>query len=162
MHPNNSIQIREAAPTDAPAISALITNSVDHFHSTHYSEAALVAWRKGYTAEKVAHQIRSYWSLVLELEEDIGGFIQFDPPEIKGFYLEPRFSGRSLGRLLFEYLLDALAAKGYQQVELSSNAWTIDFYKKFGFQLVREEVVVWEGLEFVEYRMVKSLVDVVA
>ena len=41
-------------------------------------------------------------------------------------------------------------------MELTSNKWTVDFYEKFGFEVIGEEIVYWEKHPFTEYRMIKK------
>ena len=60
------------------------------------------------------------------------------------------------GKTLFNFLLSNLKENGYNHVELTSNKWTVDFYEKFGFEVIGEEIVYWEKHPFTEYRMIKK------
>ncbi|HAQ71193.1 GNAT family N-acetyltransferase [Salibacteraceae bacterium] len=148
--------IRATAVDDATAISKMIIRNVDHFHCDNYTAEELEIWRRGYSIFEVEKQIQNRQSFVLEYDEHIAASIQFDAPEIKGFYVDPKYKGMGFGKTLFNFLLSNLKENGYNHVELTSNKWTVDFYEKFGFEVIGEEIVYWEKHPFTEYRMIKK------
>lgn len=150
------LTLRAAHISDAEEISALIIKSVNYFHTDGYTEHELAIWRRGYSPSKVKSQLTHRLSKVLDIEGEIAGFIQFDPPEIKGFYIKPEYSGQGLGSVLLQNMLMTLKVDGHTRIELTSNKMTVDFYKKFGFKLMDEEIVYWENHPFIEYRMIKT------
>ena len=149
--------IRPTLAEDTEAISQLIIKSVVHFHSAAYTAEEIAIWKRGYTPELVKQQILSRESYVLVVDGETAGTIQFDPPEIKGLYLDPAFSGQGHGQQLLQHMLASLKTKGLQQVELTSNHLTVKFYEKAGFELLGKEIVYWESHPFTEYRMVMQL-----
>jgi len=151
------IEIRDAKDDDIPEINDLINHSIDFFHKENYHEEAINIWKRGYSPNKLKEQISNRKSLVLEVSGEICGFAQFDMPEIKGFYINPKFKGQGFGKILMEYMLAFLKKKEHKQVELTSNKLALGFYQKMGFQLLNEEIVYWENYPFIEYRMVKIL-----
>ncbi|HAA15603.1 MAG TPA: hypothetical protein DCE41_29400 [Cytophagales bacterium] len=154
-HPSESTPtIRPAQVADAPEISTLILASVDYFHTEHYPAEAIDSWRKGYAPHLVEQQVQKGGSWVLAVSDELAGIIQFEVPEIKGFYIHPRFSGQGFGSLLLQHMLTQVVAQGHSRVELTSNPQAAPFYLKYGFQHVGQEVVPWEGYDFLEYRMV--------
>ena len=148
--------IRATAVDDAPAISEMIIRNVNHFHSDNYTAEELEIWRRGYSILEVEKQIQNRQSFVLEYDERIAASIQFDAPEIKGFYVNPKYKGMGFGKRLFNFLLSSLSENGCNHFELTSNKWTVGFYEKFDFEVIGEEVVYWEEHPFTEYRMIKK------
>lgn len=151
--------IRKALINDADEVSSLIIKSVDFFHAKNYTDEELAIWRRGYSPNDLKIQILKRDSFVLVVKDIIAGFIQFDPPEIKGFYIKPKFIGKGFGNRLLHHTQEILKTNGYKHIELTSNKWTIGFYKKNGFKLIGKEIVYWENHAFVEYRMEKDLLD---
>lgn len=151
--------IRKPQISDAFPISKLIINCINFFHSRHYTDEELAIWQRGYSPSKVKEQLLNRQSIVLEVANEICGLIQFEFPELKGFYIHPKFIGQGFGGILLQEMLSTLKIKGSKQVELSCNKWVVDFYKKYGFELIGEEVVYWENHPFIEYRMIKKLTD---
>lgn len=151
--------IRKALINDADELSSLIIKSVDFFHAKNYTDEELAIWKRGYSPNDLKNQILKRDSFVIVAKDIIAGFIQFDPPEIKGFYIKPKFIGKGFGNILLHHTLEIIKANGYEHIELTSNKWTIGFYKKNGFKLTGKEIVYWENHPFVEYRMEKDLLN---
>jgi len=152
----NSINIRLAKIDDAAAISDMIVRNVIHFHTDAYTAEEIQIWLRGYSVSETQKQIQNRQTFVLESEGDIYSTIQFDSPEIKGFYVDPKYKGMGYARMLFQFMLSKLKKNGLHQIELTSNKLTIGFYDHFGFELIGEETVVWENHRFIEYRMIKK------
>lgn len=152
-----TIQIRQAKPSDSKAVSQMIMESIEHFHAENYSAEEIAIWKRGYTAETVKEQVETHKSLILIIEESCGGFIQFHPPEIKAFYLSPKFMGKGYGKQLLQQLLEELKTAGFKRVELTSTPHVKGFYINCGFQVEKEITTYWEGHPFQEYGMWKDL-----
>lgn len=155
----NSFTIRKAVISDAYEVCELIKKSIDFFHTHHYSIEEIEIWKRGYTVPILEKIISKKLSYIIQIDNIIAGFIKFSAPEIKGFYIKPRFSNKGFGKQLFQYILNVVKSKGYPTVELTSNQWTLDFYKKNGFELIGEEIIHWENHPFIEYRMMKKLIN---
>ncbi|MEL6536683.1 MAG: GNAT family N-acetyltransferase [Bacteroidota bacterium] len=149
--------IRKPKLQEAAELSRLIIESVNHFHTSSYTDEEIAIWHRGYSPAKMETQISKGGTRVLEVAGALAGVIQFDAPEIKGFYLRPTYSGQGWGRVLLDHVLSQIKTEGHRRVELTSNKMAAAFYKKLGFQMVGEEMVYWENHPFVEYRMVRSL-----
>ena len=153
----NSLNIRAAHNNDAEAISEMIIRNVIHFHSDYYTPEEINIWIRGYSVSETKKQINNRQTFVLENDGLIYGTIQFDPPEIKGLYVDPEYKGLGYGGALLQFMLSKLKKKGWLQIELTSNKLAVGFYKKFGFKISDEETVIWENHPFIEYRMIKTL-----
>jgi ribosomal protein S18 acetylase RimI-like enzyme len=149
--------IRKAEIKDANEVSELIIKCINTFHVNNYTVSELDIWKRGYTPLKVESYFSQRQSLVLVIDKEIAGIIQFEAPEIKGFYLKPKYFSKGIGRLLLEYIILIIKKDNHKVIELSSNKWIVAFYKKFGFTVKKEEIVYWENHPFIEYRMEKSL-----
>ncbi len=153
----SAIIMRAAIEEDAIAVSDLIIQSINFFHSENYAIQALEIWRRGYNVNKVKSQILNRKCIVLEIDGKASGFIQFDAPKIKGFYIHPKFSGQGFGGLLLQKMLSQLKLNGQEQIELTSNKLVLPFYEKFGFEFIQEEIIYWENHPFLEYKMTINL-----
>lgn len=154
---NHKLIIREAEINDITKINQLIIDSVDFYHSKNFTLGQLKAWKDGYSPSKLEKTIQQRLSYVLVFSNKIIGFIQFDNPEIKGFYIHPNNSRKGYGSILMQYMLDTLQKRGHQRAELTSNLMAIPFYQQMGFKIIKEEVVVWDNQPFHEFRMMKEL-----
>ena len=153
----SSLNIRSAKIDDAKAISNMVIQNVIHFHTDNYSEEELLIWQRGYTAIEIENQIKTREVFVLEKETNIRGIIQFEAPEIKGFYIDPNYKKIGNGAILLQFMLSKLQQHGYFEVELTCNQLAIGFYEKFDFELIGQEIIYWENHPFIEYRMRKKL-----
>lgn len=151
------LTIRAAHLDDAPALSQLITNNINHVHGSNYTAKEIELWQDGYSVSEMKTQILNREVFVLENGNTLCGTIQFDAPELKGFYVEHTHRGRYFAAILMDFLLGNLKYNGYDFVQLTCNRWTIDYYKRFRFRLVEKIPMYWKGHWFEEWKMIREL-----
>ncbi len=153
--PKTHLVIREAVSEETAVISSLIHRNVIQIHSAHYTKRQIQIWQNGYTEETIKTQIEQRPVFVLECNNVICGTIQLAPqhPEIKGFYLDPDYTDKGLGNVLFDFLISFLKRANNIWVELTCNQWTAPFYQKQKFKFIRKEIVCWQNEPFEEWSM---------
>lgn len=150
-------QIREPRANEAAAISEMIHSSIDFFHGPNYSDKGIAIWKMAYTPQKLLAKIKERDTLVLEIQGQIEGIIQFDAPEIKTVYLGPNQMGKGLGRLLVEEMTKKLSKKGVKEVMLFCTKYVAEFYIALGFINEGAVITYWEGQPYDEFEMSKQL-----
>lgn len=145
------LAIRRAQTTDADQLSGLVARNIHLAHKGHYTEEELLIWERGYSISAMKEQISHRQVFILLYNNAVCGTIQLDDREIKGLYTDPR--GAGFGSILMGFIVSHLRSEGYDWAELSSNRWSVGFYKKHRFKVLEKEIVHWEGHPFEEFRM---------
>ncbi|TWP37648.1 GNAT family N-acetyltransferase [Leekyejoonella antrihumi] len=108
-----------------------------------YVAMGLAKW---WTADATIPPIRAGRVTVAELEGDVVGVAVVGPLDgalaLWKLYVMPECQGHGVGARLMRAVIDKALADGYDQVVLShlaGNVGAAAFYKKFGFEFVRQE-----------------------
>lgn len=138
-------------------ISQMIAESIEFFHGSYYSDEAIAIWKRAYTPEQLTAKIKERDTLILEIQGQVVGIIQFDAPEIKSVYLSPSQMGKGFGGLLVEEMITQLTKKGVDKVKLFCTTYVLEFYEKLGFINMGPVTTYWEGQPYDEFEMSKVI-----
>jgi ribosomal protein S18 acetylase RimI-like enzyme len=137
--------IRDAEPSDAPAIAAIGKRAVPETYrdlvdpvvlqkivEQSYSIEALNACIARCRAAADAHFI------VAEMDGRVVGFLHYDSdgdePELHRIYLEPALKRKGIGSTLMSHLHQRLATgASYILMVIATNAPAVNFYRRHGF-----------------------------
>lgn len=78
----------------------------------------------------------------LKYEEDIVGFFAFDlnfnPVELKHFWIDPKFTGAGAGRVLFSHVFEYLVSIEFTEFQVVVEPNAFGFYSKMGGKVIGE------------------------
>lgn len=151
-----ALGIRPALLEDASLLNPMIIECINKVHADHYTAEELKVWEDGYSTTQLESQISTRQVFVLETKGVLRGLIQWDAPEIKGHYVDPVHRHKGYGRLLLDFLVQELKDQGIDRAELTTNHWTVGFFKQQKFTWVAQETVYWGGLPFTTNRMIRN------
>ncbi|MGL4262121.1 MAG: GNAT family N-acetyltransferase [Afipia sp.] len=140
------VQIRAAAPTDLPAITAIYRHAVLHGTATFELDPPdLAEMTRRYEALAAA----GFPYLVAVMEDIVVGYAYAGPyrprPAYRftvenSVYLEPAAQGRRIGTRLMQDLIAASEQRGYRQMIAvigdSANAASIGVHARAGFEMI--------------------------
>ena len=135
------MKIRAAKPEDAQAIHELHCRSLRELWPSHYSERQIEGWIAGRTPEGCLPGISKGEMFVAVEASRVVGFGHAVPGVIKAIYVAPEAVGRGVGAALLERAIDVASVDGEQVVRLQSTLNAEGFYRRFGFEVVRERSV---------------------
>ena len=78
-------------------------------------------------------------------DQGVIGYGAHDGPEITALYVHPNHRGQGVGIILLEHMLAKIPQKAYLYVA-KSNRRAIGIYQKFGFVIVEEFEVIYNGV----------------
>ena len=87
-------------------------------------------------------------------EQGILGYGAHDGPEITALYVHPRHRGRGVGITLLKYLLSKIPQQAYLYVA-KSNTLAIGIYQKFGFEIIEEFQVIYNGVPVLANKLIR-------
>jgi ribosomal protein S18 acetylase RimI-like enzyme len=160
--------IRPASLLDIPAIQELSDCIWPIAYGSILSKTQIAFMlKKMYSTEALTHQMKqlNHHFLMLEAEGLPRGFASFSAHtkqvyRLHKLYILTDFQGRSAGKKLLQTVIEHSKEQGASALELNVNRHNkaIDFYKKNGFTIVREEDIdIGSGFFMNDYVMQLSL-----
>jgi GNAT superfamily N-acetyltransferase len=131
---------RPARAGDGEAVFEVTRSSVAGLARRHYTNQQIAGWMGDRTPAYYEDLIGRGNMVVAECEGDIVGFVDAEPGEVTRLFILPEASGAGLGRRLLEIGI-AQARSGHAgPVRLESTINAEGFYRRHGFERVREGV----------------------
>ena len=155
------VLVRDAAPEDAAAVSAIGTEAMPAQYAGLIDPAVIAAAvSQTYAPSAIAECIERCQEaedaifLVAESSRQVAGFLHFDAfgpePELHRLYLDPLRRGAGIGSLLMDELHQRVPADlAYMLLVVAGNDGAVRFYERHG---LRREATV-NGLEYYSERM---------
>jgi GNAT superfamily N-acetyltransferase len=154
---NSSPTIERVTLNNAAEISDLIINNASFYLKPHYSDAQWSIFKSYYSIETMQQKIIKQQMFCAKLGNEIVGTIALDHDYIVGFYTHVDYAKKGIGSKLLSYIEKEAQEIGHPEVYLASSPVGVDFYLKFGWQIVEELAIDYLGVPFVETVMKKRL-----
>ncbi|MCZ8228719.1 GNAT family N-acetyltransferase [Flavobacterium sp.] len=149
--------IERVTLNDAVEISDLIINNASFYLKSHYSDAQWSIFKSYYSIETIQEKIQKQQIFCAKIEDKIVGTIALDHDYIVGFYTHIAYANKGIGSKLLSYIEKEAQQIGHPEIYLASSPVGLDFYLKFGWQIVEELEIDYLGVPFVETIMKKRL-----
>lgn len=156
----NKIQIREYRLEDTKALVNIFYNTVHQVNIWHYSLEQVNVWapESSLNATKWTQKFERTKPFVAVVDEFIVGFAEFEPDgHIDCFYCHHDWVGQGVGSALMKAIYEKAKDWKVQCIFADVSITAKPFFKRQGFSVVKEQTVVKDGIEFVNYRMEKKL-----
>lgn len=162
---SNQLTIRKAQVADAERMIHVHFNAVHGIPENIYSQAVLLSWSPTPCSNRyewmrdVVHS-PSRLALVAELGFEICAFsiCSLTDAFIQAIYVDPKFSGRGIGKDLLSYFENNFLQAGFSTVKLNSSINAVDFYRPLGYRVNTQTTQsLDDGTEMVCYEMQKTL-----
>lgn len=153
------IEIRRAYRDDLENLQALYQASIDGLAKPHYTNQQLDAWKcsvnnKERWEEAIAHQ----YFLIAHINEKFLGFGSLENGSYIDFlYVSKNHSRIGVASRIFERLEKAAIKLDQTELESDVSLTAVPFFKSKGFQAIRENKNIIQGVEITNLRMKKKL-----
>jgi ribosomal protein S18 acetylase RimI-like enzyme len=147
------MEIIEASESDIPVIISIAENTWPTSYGTILSEVQIRYMLDAiYNVSDLSYVIRygTQKFLLLKDNQDFPGFVAFGPRQedsaifkLFKLYVLPTYHGKGYGKLLLNEVISRIRTQNIKALDLNVNRYNpaIDFYKKAGFTIIREEDV---------------------
>lgn len=150
----SALEIRRATDADVPALQAVYRDAVETLGPSAYTEEQTRAWADVATMEHVARVLLDNTTWVAELDGRIGGFCTLEPDgRVALLYVRGEHNRRGIGSALLRWTLDHSGLPSGTEFYAEASEFSVGLFRRFGFDLVQSERVVWNGAEFLRYNM---------
>ncbi|MEX1189350.1 MAG: GNAT family N-acetyltransferase [Bacteroidia bacterium] len=153
------MKIRLGSIDDLLELQQLFVETIEIVCKADYTNQQIKAWTSGIENKQRWQDILTKHIVFVAIESEIiSGFCSLDKGNhIDLFYVHKDFQRRGVAKTLYTSIVNE--AKRQRQIELTSDVSKTakPFYEKMGFKVVRKQIVMVKGVEFINYKMNKKL-----
>ena len=155
----NEIVVRRFRPIDAEAVVALFRETIRRVNIRDYSLEQVKAWAPDeIDVEAWRTKLSTRFSVVAELNGRLVGFGDLENADQLGhLYVHADHQTRGIGQALLSALEAEARRLGTQRFFTEGSITAKPFFERLGYRVLAEQTVVCRGVEFVNYRLEKSL-----
>lgn len=145
--------------TDMAELQELVVNTISHVCKEDYSSDQIAAWissvrNKERWTKKWADQLL----LIAHSHEHITGICTLrDGNYIDLFYIHKDHQRQGIGKLLYAEIEKEAEREGQSELTSDVNIAARPFFERLGFELLKEQLVIIQGVGFTNFKMAKTL-----
>lgn len=156
MHPH---PVRQALLEDIISILDLFRQTIEWVCAEHYTDEQIRIWIQGACqTQKWINRIEEQYFIISTSAGSLTGFASIS---VEGYldllYVHKHWQGKGAGKTLYteleRFASDHEIPEIYSDVSLSA----VPFFTKMGFQILKSQSVVREGVALQNFRMIKKL-----
>lgn len=156
---HNTITIRPLQSDDIPALIQLFKEAVQAINVTDYSQEQIAAWTDINT-EKWHTTLSKNIAFVALIDNQIVGFADITHEGyLDRLYIHKGYQGRWVSLHLMRAIEKAARDLGLTAITTDCSITARKPAERFGFVVVKEQVVECRGMTFTNYKMEKKLHD---
>lgn len=153
------MKIRPFKNSDQEALLELFCTTIKEVNSKDYSEKQISLWGSKERLEKNwsdSFKNKNVW--VAENDKELLGFCELTAEGyIDRFYCSSSAVGKGVGKQLYEELEKHARIKSISRLTVAASITAKDFFRKLGFNVVREQTVFIQDTPFINFYMEKDL-----
>jgi len=152
--------VRNHKDSDIPEIAKLYYNTVHIVNSKDYTPEQIQAWASSKSQNEQFWQKRfqNYSVYVVEAEEKVIGFAEFEATgHIDCFYVHHLWQNKGVGSKLMKHIEIEAKKQGILKLFAEVSVTAKPFFKKMGFNAIKEQEKLYENLKFKQFLMEKNL-----
>lgn len=159
------MHIRPYAAGEEAALRAIFRSSVHGLASRHYTPVQIEAWSPVVESAELrgqwAHRIASNQPWVVEVNGQLAAFADVQPSGyIDHFFVAAEFAGQGIGKALMMHLHEVARSFGAVTLSAHVSLTAQPFFRRFGFEVEKEQRPLIRGVELDNAVMRKALADV--
>jgi putative acetyltransferase len=154
------VTLRAYAPSDAADTLTVFTDAITQTAASHYTAEQIDAWaqpgRRDLTRWDKAMSERG--TVVAVQGAEVVGFSDVDQSGyIDMLFVSPRHLRRGIARTLLSFVEQQARSAGTAELTSDVSVAARPFFERFGFDVVREQQPIKDGVELINYRMRKNI-----
>ncbi len=155
------MKIRTPELKDSESISKVLHECFEKINSKEHSKEEIEAWKTYDTPNNIREKIqdKALRNFIATENNQIIGFLSIATNEelLNSLYVKPSANGKGIGTELLEIAELLLKNRGSKKISVVSSKSAEKFYKKRGYQELKEIDVTIENTKFSLKKMTKDL-----
>jgi putative acetyltransferase len=154
------VALRAYEPADASDTLAVFTEAIIQTAAAHYTAEQIEAWAKPGRRDLATWDsaMRERGSVVAVQDSELVGFSDVDQHGyIDMLFVSPRHLRRGIARTLLSFVEEQARSAGTLELTSDVSVAARPFFERFGFDVLREQRPVKDGVEMTNYRMRKRI-----
>lgn len=155
--------LRAYRPADKRHLQQLFYDTVHTVNARDYSPEQLDIWAPAEPRRERWARLDEQLCFVVEAQKVIVGFISMTHDGLVDFlFVHPDYQGKGIAATLLKYVERLARKKGIGELRTEANITAHGFFVGKGFSTLAENRKVLDGVEFLNYQMIKRLEMVAA
>ena len=138
------ISIRKACPEDSSVISTIIIAAIKETNVKDYPASVIAKLPESFSPAQIAERMLVRDTYLSVADERITGTASLDNNTVRSVFVKPELQGFGIGLALMKHIEELASLNGISELTVPSSITAKGFYRKLGYEKVREE---FEGLE---------------
>jgi putative acetyltransferase len=153
------ITIRPFKPSDTPELIQLFRDAVHTINIRHYALEQVAVWAPDdIDQDKWLKSLAENITLVAELDDKIVGFADMTHEGyLDRLYVHKDYQGRFISFRLFKHIEQAARELSLTKITTDCSITARVPAERMGFKVIKEQTVIREGIELINYVMEKEL-----
>ena len=151
------IQIRRSNSEDLTLLQSLFQDTIRSTCSPDYSKKQLEAWTDSIeNKDRWLRLVNYQYTLVATYEDEVVGFGALDDGDYLDFlYVNKDFFRKGVASKLYNELKLESLRQGFYKLQSDVSITARPFFQAKGFEVIKENIKVVNGVELVNYRMIE-------
>ena len=159
------VVVRRAVADDAPALYRLSVAAIRQSAAGHYGTAQLEAWAARRTPDAHRRMVEETATFVAVCGPEVAGFasVALEPVgsfvrgEVDQLFVDPRYGGRGVARLLLDAVAGAAAGAGLDELVTHASWRAAPVFERLGYRRVAVETVQLDGVKLTRVLMRRAV-----
>jgi len=141
--------LRQAVAGDVPALRRIYSRAVSAVAPRAYTPEQFAAWRAFADAPQFDDFVLSVNTYVAERGDELLAFCGVsDAGHVASIYVDPDHSGRGLGRMMLEQVLELRPTPASGRYYAEASRFSVGLFTRCGFREIERDHVMRGGVEF--------------
>ncbi|MEM8532259.1 MAG: GNAT family N-acetyltransferase [Chloroflexota bacterium] len=132
------LSVRSATSNDAEILSRIRRKAILELAAGRMGREQAQSWAESAGPKRVQIAIEEHQVCVIEVEEQVVGWIEYDRNQIKGLYVQPELACQGIGSQLLADAEKRIESDGYTSILLHASLNAEQFYVNRGYKPVSE------------------------
>lgn len=132
------MKIRRFKDEDAIKVLEIIKDCFENLDIGKHTQKGIQLQLECNSPEKLIKKSKEIKYFVVEIDKKVIGIGGYDSQKIHTLFISPKYQKKGYGRLVLERILFEAKNKGIKSLFTWSTVFATNFYKSFGFKIVKE------------------------
>lgn len=137
----------------------LFSETIKNINKRDYSTKQVEVWGSKDVNKKAWNEsFLKNKTIVVNIGNKIVGFGDLDKNYLDRLYVHKEYQNRGIGKIIVKNLEDYARKEKREEIETHASITAVPFFKSLGYKIIKEQKVIKENVEFINFIMKKKLV----